>query len=85
MVPPAGPGVAYGHDEGGACVRVEGARDAMLELYRRLRDAGKAERPRKVHIQEHLFPQISRIETAECPTHLLPAAPGDAIVAWAPY
>lgn len=85
MVPPSGAGIAYGHDSEGRCVSIRGAHDEMLELFRALREQGRASKPGKVYVGASMTPEITPIERKECPTHMLPEIPEGSVVAWAPY
>lgn len=85
MVPPAGAAKAWGHDESGACIQFTGSKDAMLRLYRRLREAGRAVPPAPLVVNTDSFQDPTEIARSECPIHVLPEiAPGSAI-AFAPY
>lgn len=85
VVPPHGESVAYGHDEWGNCVAVRGDRQAMLGLYHRLREAGRAAHPAKLYLTPDERWAASAIDRGSCPTHLLPEIPAGSAVAWAPY
>lgn len=83
VVPPAGAGKAWGHDDAGNCVLVEGERVRMLELFHRLRDASRERRP--LSVLSDTVSNVTKIDRAACPTHSLPEAPPESYVAWAPY
>jgi hypothetical protein len=85
VVPPNGKAVAYGHDVRGNCVSVYGERPAMLELFHRLRAAGRMSPAPKVQLNTDDGTVIALLERGTCPIHMLPEIPDGSSVAWAPY
>ena len=85
MVPPRGAPHGWGHTASGACVQFTNSREAMLQLYHRLREAGRTTPVTPLVIDAHEIADIRTISRGECPIHVLPEiAPGTA-VAFAPY
>ena len=85
VVPPNKPGEAYGHDEVGNCLVVRSETDLMLDLFHRLREAGRGASPAKVFLTADDRLSITSIERTACPLHALPEIPEGSAVPWAPY
>lgn len=77
------PGWAYGHLPNGRCVRFTGAREDLITLFHRLRAYLKGEGP-AVAVRAGDWPQIEKIDRADCPNHMLPAITGE-IAYYVPY
>lgn len=85
MVPPRGEGRGYGHLRDGLCVEFTAARKTMLQLFHRLREAGKQPSAPALEIDAAGVNGVRRIERSECPIHMLPEIPPGTAVAFAPY